>query len=151
MLERISVSENVQLLHSQKQMEDKGQDSPINKKPCRQECGIVTELDSGVICILFEDVPMCLFALTNLNCEHIYMPSVDSFTHFLKCLEAHNMDIKLFNKLIQDIGRRKFMFCTTKNDQTIYLVSGSLSFLNDQYNTLQNKPYMMIIGENKTY
>ena len=101
--------------------------------------------------MLFEDVPMWLFALTNLICEHVYMSSVNSFTHLLKRLEAHEVDLKLFNKLIQDIGRRKFMFCTTKNDQTIYLVSGSLSFLNDQYNTLQNKPYMMIIGENKTY
>ena len=117
----------------------------------KQECGIVTELNLGIICVLFEGLPMWLFGLTNLKCKHIYLPAIHSFTHLLESLETLQVDLQLFNNLIQHIGRRKFKFCAPEDKHTLHLVSGSLKFLNDQYGTLQNKIYIMILGEHKTY
>ena len=90
-----------------KHLGNEQQDSSSMKRSRRQEFGIVTRLELGVICILFEDVPMWLFALTNLKYKHIYLPAVDSFTHLLERLEMYKVDLKLFNNLIQNIGQRK--------------------------------------------
>ena len=59
--------------------------------------------------------------------------------------------LSVFNKLIQDIGRRKFKFETPSIDSVLYLVSGSLIYVNDQQLRLQNKRFMGIIASNKTY
>ena len=62
------------------------------------------------ICVLFEELPMWLFALPNLNCNNIYLPDVDLFTHLLDIIKKIEADITLFNKLIQDIGQKNLNF-----------------------------------------
>ena len=62
------------------------------KRPHTQEVRIVALMTIQEICVLFEDLPMWLFALTNLNCDNIYLPDVDSFAHLLDIVRKVEVD-----------------------------------------------------------
>ena len=89
-------------------------------------------------CLLFERSPVWLLSLNSGNTAYIYLLNCDSFVDFNAHLDGHKINNSLYHSVISSLGRKRFVF-SPPPEEVIYLVSGSLPFLNEQSRLIVNK------------
>ena len=81
--------------------------------------------------IIFESAPIWLLVFPSIPFEYIYIEGCTSFSNFSSRLIENKIDLSLYNTLVNTLGRSKFKF-SSPSENVIVLLSGSLTFLNDQ-------------------
>ena len=99
------------------------------------ETGVITIKKKLSVAYCFEANPIWLLSLDPKNTANIYLVGMDSFSDLMNHLTANKLDVKLYNSLVSFLGRTTFKF-TTPPPQTMYLISGSINFLNDKISYL---------------
>ena len=95
-----------------------------------EERGQLQVYPSQSFCILFETIPIWILAMRPDICHIIYVPNCDSFVNLNTILDNYKIDKTLYHLVIDFVGAHHFRF-SEPNDDVLYLVSGSISFLND--------------------
>ena len=91
----------------------------------------------SVVCI-FQRAPIWLPTLDKKMVDKIYLVGVDTFTCLTNHLKCNNCDVSLYNCVASNLGRQTFIFSTPPADY-LYLVSGDITYLNDQQFLLRDK------------
>ena len=80
--------------------------------------------------VFFEITPIWILAMRPDICHTIYVPNCESFVDLNTILDNYKIDKTLYHLVIDFVGAHRFRF-SEPNDDVLYLVSGSISFLND--------------------
>ena len=96
-----------------------------------EERGQIQAYQSHSFCILFETAPIWLLALRPNICHWIYLPTCNSLEHLISIITQHKIDKTLYLLLIRYVGNHRLRFSAPTQD-VIYLVSGTIPFLNDK-------------------
>ena len=111
-------------------MEDQRLRSDVTHDIRMEERGQLQVYPSQSFCILFETIPIWILAMRPDICHIIYVPNCDSFVNLNTILDNYKIDKTLYHLVIDFVGAHHFRF-SEPNDDVLYLVSGSISFLND--------------------
>ena len=103
-----------------------------------EERGKSQKITPQTFYLLFESAPVWLLALTPRNTDCIYLSNCDSSVHFYTHLDENKIDKILYHYAISTLGKRHFIFSPPPNN-IIYLVSGSLPYLNDKSSKILKK------------
>ena len=112
-----------------------------------EERGKIQKITPQSFCLLYESAPVWLLALTPRNTDCIYLLNCDSFVDFNTHLDENKLDKNLFHSVISALGRQRFIF-NPPPDDIVYLVSGSLSYLNEKSNKILKKRGIFITDHN---
>ena len=96
-----------------------------------EERGQIQAYQSHSFCILFETAPIWILALRPNICRWIYLPTCNSLEHLISIISQHKIDKTLYLLLIRYLGNHRLRFSAPTQD-VIYLVSGTIPFLNDK-------------------
>ena len=96
------------------------------------------------VSLVFEAIPIWLFSFIPLQVNKIFIPQCSSFGDLLTTFQNLGVNVDPFNAQVALIGRRSFVFNSESSEPTIYLLSGSISFLNDKFHKFQNKKCIAI-------
>ena len=100
--------------------------------------GKIQKINPQYFCLLFESAPVCLLALTPRNTDYVYLLNCDSFVDFNTHLDENKIDKNLSCSVISTLGKCRFIFSPPPDD-IVYLVSGSLPYLNDKSSKILKK------------
>ena len=114
------------------------------------ERGIMLKLQKLSVACVFQRAPVWLLSLNVNTLEKVYMISVDSFNALTNHLTSNNCDTTLYNSIVSHLSRNIFTFVTPPSD-VLYLVSGDVSFLNDQYELLREKRFIFTTDKHKIF
>ena len=103
----------------------------------KTERGILFPHQKISVACVFQRAPVWLLSLNVNTLSKVYMISVDSFVGLANHLTSNNCDTTLYNSIVSHLSRNIFTFVTPPSD-VLYLVSGDVSFLNDQYELLRD-------------
>ena len=133
------------LVHST--VEDQSTQKVVDRPIRMEERGKLQKITPQSFCLLFEFAPVWLLALTPLNTDCIYLLNCNSFAAFHSHLHEHKIDKILYQSVISALGKRCFIFSTPPDD-IVYLVSGSLPYLNDKSVKILNKRSIFVTDHN---
>ena len=85
----------------------------------------------------FHNIPIWMLDLYPLKIKKNYIPDFRSFSDILQHIRHLGFDAQIFNKSVTLIGQRQFIFGVHPHQSSVWLVSGTFDYLNDQINTLQ--------------
>ena len=100
-------------------------------RPERQEeYGQVQAFQKHDICVIFEHIPVWLFCLKPSFIKTIYLNECRSFDHFYSKLKEYKIVKSLLSHVISNLDKKCFCFANPP-PHVLYLISGSITFLND--------------------
>ena len=105
-----------------------------------EERGQVKKIVPQSFYLLFKSTPVCLLALNQRNAEYIQFLKCDYFVDLDAHLDENNIKKSLCHSAILSLGRKRSIF-NSPPDDIIYLVSGSLPFLNENSILIMKKRY----------
>ena len=83
-------------------------------------------------CIIFGNEPVWLLALRPQFVKKVYVSGSISYAHFNSILIENNLSASLYHNVIKLLGTNIVHFSSPPSQDLIYLISGSISFLNDK-------------------
>ena len=108
------------------------------ERPSRQiEIGVIYNHSLSSVCLVFEKLPVWMFAFKPITVDHLYIPQHNYFTTLHEHIGLFGGDMSLFDAQVNKIGRRKLIFHKTLDNEAVWLVSGTISHLNDKYQVLR--------------
>ena len=81
----------------------------------------------------------------------LYISDFTSFSELLQHIEACGVKTSIFNKMVSTLGRKCFCFGQHKSENLVWLVSGSIQFLNEQLYALQKENCIFITNMHKIW
>ena len=102
----------------------------------REEFDLLAPSIIDSIGLKFDGAPVWILGLHPIKVNTIFVPDFQSFSELLGHIEKCNVETSLFNKLVTLLGRRRFVFGQLGCPALVWLVSGTLQFLNEQFDTL---------------
>ena len=114
------------------------------------ETGIIAIKKKLSVAYCFEANPIWLLSLDPKNTAHIYLVDMKSFSDLMNHLTSNNLDVTLYNSLVSFLGRSTFRF-TAPPSGILYLISGSISFLNDKASYLRQERFIFSTDSHRQY
>ena len=103
-----------------------------------EEVGRIPKYNTHAFCLIFEREPIWLLALRKDFTRCIFIHNYNSVVEFFEHLTEHKIDNRLYENVLQHLGTSRFIFSSPTTD-AIYLVSGSIPFLNEISSMIRQK------------
>ena len=107
------------------------------------EFGVLAKKLPVTCAYVFEKSPIWLLVFTPKTLGSIYLVDFDDFSSLFKHLKTNHCDLKLYNFLVTHLRRSSFSFSSAPAD-SLYLVSGSVNFLNERAFLLRDKKFLFV-------
>ena len=115
-----------------------------------EEHGQIKNYARQSFCLVFETEPIWLLALQPQFTKYIYLSGYTSLSNFHCDLQQHKIDLGLYHNAITSLGFSSFIFSPPPNNIT-YLLSGSISFLNEQSHQIVTKEAIYITDKHTRF
>ena len=109
----------------------------------KEKCGQVKKYEKQAFCLIFEYTPVWLLCLRGDFTSRIFLHKCNSLAQFYSRLDEYKIAKPLFAHCISTFPTNVFCFSTPPAN-TLYLVSGSISFLNELPPWLRHKKGIFI-------
>ena len=100
--------------------------------------------------LIFETLPLWLLALNNNSICRLYIPGCTSLSNFTLHTKKNQLDHNLYHNIILNIGIDNTLFSTPPSE-IIFLVYGTILFLNEQRLRLRQRKVISIIDHHVLY
>ena len=103
------------------------------------------------VILKFEGAPIWILGLQPIKINKIYVPDFDSFSALQVHIEKFAAQTSVFHKIVTLIGRRRFCLQTVGVTNSVWLVSGSTAFMNEQFHSLQKEISLFVTDSHKIW
>ena len=121
------------------------------KRKRAEEFGTLKLRTMSSVVLKFEGAPIWILGIPPIQIDSIYIPDFISFSDLQRHLENCEVQTSIFYHMVTLIGRRRFRFRTMGHPGSVWLVSGSPQFLNEQFLLLRKEMALFVTDSHKIW
>ena len=124
----------------------------VTKVRQRQEAyGRVVSKSLKAVALKFGGAPIWILGLHPIRVENLYIPDFASFSELSQYVDDCGVEPSIFNRMVSLLGRKRFCFGSSGGEATVWLVSGNIQFLNEQFYALRTKNCIFVTDTHKIW